>query len=169
MAEFEDGPALVAAARALRAAGYRRLDAFSPYPVEDLAEALGFERTWVPPLVLAGGVLGALAGYGLQYYANVIAYAYDVAGRPAHSWPAFIPVTFELAILGAALAAVLGMLALNGLPMPYHPTFNVPRFLEASRDAFFVVVEATDPQFDLSATSELLERLGGRHVVVVPQ
>jgi hypothetical protein len=164
LAEFRDADALVEAARAAYAAGYRRLDAYSPYPLEELAEALGFRENRIPLVVLAGGVAGAVVGYGLQFFLNVINYPLNVGGRPVHSWPSFIPITFETTILGAALAAIFGMLALNGLPMPYHPVFNVDRFREASRDAFFLAIEAADPHFDRQGTREFLLAQGAREV-----
>ena len=167
MAEFDTPEKLLQATRACREEGYRRFDAYSPYPVEGLEEALDFHRTWVPPLVLAGGIIGAISGYALQYYVSVIAYPVNVGGRPLNSWPMFVPVVFEMTILVAALFAVLGMLALNGLPMPYHPVFNVPRFAMATRDRFFLVVQAADPRFDLDKTRRLLQGLGAREVTVV--
>jgi hypothetical protein len=168
LAEFDDPDKLVAAARRVREAGYRRVDAYSPYPIEELADALGFQETWIPLIVLIGGVAGAVGGYLLQYYASVVDYPLNVGGRPLHSWPAFVPVTFETAILGAALAAVLGMLALNGLPRPHHPIFNVPRFARATQDAFFLIVEASDPKFDYEATRNFLLSLSPRRVSDVP-
>lgn len=167
LAEFEDASALVEATRQAYEKGYRRMDAYSPFPVEGLAEALGFPKTRLPLLVLVGGILGGLAGYALQYYSSVISYPINVGGRPLHSWPAFIPVTFELTILMAALFAVLGMLALNGLPMPYHPVFNVPRFALATRDRFFLCLEATDPLFQVEETKGFLESLQPREVTEV--
>jgi hypothetical protein len=166
LAEFNDAEALVEATRAAYAAGYRRMDAYSPYPIEELSEALGFHENRIPLVVLLGGLAGAVGGYGLQFYLNVIDYPLNVGERPLHSWPSFIPVTFETTILGAALAAILGMLALNGLPMPYHPVFNVQRFLEASRDAFFLAIEAGDPRFDRQATRAFLRSLPGARDVV---
>src|SRR4029079_2117908 len=128
MAEFEDPNQLVAAAHRARGAGYRRMDAYSPLPIEDLHEAIGFPDTKLPLIVLIGGVIGCLSGYLLQFWVSTMAYPVNIGGKPFHSWPAFIPVTFECTILGAALSAVFGMLALNGLPQPYHPVFNVARF-----------------------------------------
>jgi hypothetical protein len=159
MAEFETPTALVTGAERARLAGYRNMDAYSPIPIEELNEALGLRRTRLPMLVLAGGILGGLAGYGLEYWSQVIAYPMNVGGRPYHSWPHFIPVTFETTVLGAALAAFVGMWARNKLPMPYHPVFNVPAFARASRDRFFLCIEATDPRFDRHATATFLESL----------
>ncbi|MGH9313805.1 MAG: DUF3341 domain-containing protein, partial [Vicinamibacterales bacterium] len=159
LAEFNDANELVAAASRTHEAGYCRLDAFTPFPVEGLAEVIGFHEKKLPLLVLVGGIAGALAGFGLQYWASVIAYPLNVGGRPYNSWPSFIPVTFEVTILFAAFTAVLGMLALNGLPMPYHPVFNVPRFALASRDRFFLLVEARDPKFDREGTAAFLRSL----------
>jgi hypothetical protein len=159
MAEFNSPDELLDAAQRAYEAGYRRMDAYSPFPVEGLAEAIGFHRSGLPLVVLIGGILGGLGGYLMQYYLSVIDYPINVGGRPLHSAPAFIPVTFELTILVAALAAVLGLLALNGLPMPYHPVFNVPRFEMASRNLFFLCIEATDPQFDRQNTRRFLESL----------
>jgi hypothetical protein len=159
MAEF-DGPGdLLDGARRAHDEGYRRMDAYSPFPVHGLAEAIGFHRTRLPLLVLLGGIAGGIGGYSLQYWVHVIDYPLNIGGRPLHSWPAFIPVTFELIILVAALAAVLGMLALNGLPMPYHPVFNVPAFELASRNRFFLCIEAADAKFDADETRRFLESL----------
>jgi hypothetical protein len=160
MAEFNRAEDVMAAARAARARGYRRMDAYTPFPVEGLAEEIGFRFNWLPAIVLAGGVLGCIGGFGMQYYANVIGFPLNIGGRPNDSWPAFIPVTFELTILVAALFAVFGMLALNRLPMPHHPLFNEPRFALASRNRFFICIEAKDPRFDRSAVHELWEGLG---------
>jgi hypothetical protein len=169
LAEFEDAEALVHAAHKAHEAGYRKMDAYSPFPIEELTEALGLRPTRLPWLVFLGGLVGALAGYGLQYYASVIAYPLNVGGKPDHSWPAFIPVTFEVTILVASLTAVLAMLGLNGLPQPYHPCFHIERFAHATRDAFFLAIESADPQFDLKATREFLQSLGPREVHEVPQ
>jgi hypothetical protein len=168
MAEFTSADAVVAAAERAYEAGYRRMDAYSPYAVEGLAEAIGFTRNRIPLLVLIGGLLGGLGAYYMMWYSSVIHYPLNVGGRPFHSWPAFIPITFEMTVLGAATTAVLGMLGLNGLPMPHHPVFNVPEFALASRDRFFLCIQADDPQFDLVATRQFLEELGPRTVSVVP-
>jgi hypothetical protein len=167
MAEFDDPRALVDATAKTRAEGYRRVDAYSPFPIEELHEAMGGHHSRLPLIVLIGGLIGCISGFFLQYWAAVIAYPINVGGRPFNSWPAFIPVTFECTILGASLAAVLGMLALNGLPMPYHPVFNVSRFALASRNRFFLCIEARDRKFDLDATRRFLETLGPREVSVV--
>ncbi len=159
MAEFDNPDALVQAAQNAYEAGYRKMDAYSPMPIEGLAEAIGFKRPRLPLIVLIGGLLGGLGGYLLQYYTSVIAYPVNVGGRPFHSWPAFVPIAFETTILAAAGAAVLGMLALNGLPMPYHPVFNVPNFKLATRDRFFFCIESRDPGFDLVETKRFLESL----------
>jgi hypothetical protein len=159
MAEFDTPEMLVAAAQRTYREGYRRLDAYSPFPVDGLAEAVGFHGTRLPLIVLIGGIIGGIAGFYLQYWISVIEYPLIVGGKPFNSWPAFIPVAFETTVLAAALSAVLGMLALNGLPMPYHPVFNVERFALASRDRFFLCIEAADPKFDSKATVEFLESL----------
>jgi Protein of unknown function (DUF3341) len=164
MAEFDTPEDLLDAAHRAYAEGYRRMDAYSPFPVAGLSEAIGFHRTKLPLIVLLGGVAGGLGGYLLQYYTAVIDYPLNVGGRPLHSWPAFIPVTFEMAVLIAALFAVLGMLALNGLPMPYHPVFNVPRFELASRNLFFLCIESVDPRFDFERTRQFLQSLRSRQV-----
>jgi Protein of unknown function (DUF3341) len=164
LAEFGNPDELLHAAERAHADGYRRIDAYTPFPVEGLAEAIGFHKNRLPLLVLIGGIVGALAGFLSQYYAAVIDYPINVGGRPLNSWPSFIPVTFEVTILVAALTTVLGMLALNGLPMPYHPVFNVPRFALATRDRFFLAIEAADPRFDREATRRFLEGLGAREV-----
>jgi hypothetical protein len=167
LAEFDDPHALTEAVHRTRAEGYRKIDAFTPYPVEEVWEALGVRDHRLPAIVLLGGVLGGIAGYALQYWTSVVEFPINVGGRPFHSWPAFIIPTFETTILGASLATVLGMFALNGLPMPYHPLFNVPRFALSSRDRFFLVIESTDWNFDLERTRAFLRGLGARTVTEV--
>ena len=164
MAEFNSSDDLIAASHRIYEAGYRKVDAFTPYPIEEVSEALGHHRSKLPGIVLGGGLLGGLGGYFLQYWSQVIVYPMNIGGRPVHSWPAFIVPTFECTILGAALAAVFGMFFLNGLPQPYHPVFNVPRFALASRDRFFLVIEATDPKFDSDATRRFLGGLNASEV-----
>lgn len=159
MAEFDDATALVSAAREARRAGYTRLDAFSPLPIEELNEALQLPRTKLPWIVFFGGLSGTIAGYGLQYWASVIHYPLNIGGRPYHSMPSFIVPAYETTILFAAFAAVIGMIVLNGLPRPHHPVFNVPQFAAASSDRFFLLIEARDPKFDLTATRRFLEEL----------
>jgi hypothetical protein len=159
MAEFDNPSALVAAAERARLAGYRRMDAYSPIPIEELSEALGLRRTRLPLLVLLGGIAGCLGGFGLQYWASALEYPVNVGGRPFNSWPQFIPITFETTVLGAALTCFFAMWALNRLPQPYHPVFNVPAFVRASSDRFFLCIEAGDPRFDRDATWRFLEEL----------
>jgi Protein of unknown function (DUF3341) len=164
MAEFDDPSQLVLAAESAHKAGYRRMDAYSPIPIEQLHEALGSHHSKLPLIVLIGGLIGCIGGFLIQYWTMAVAYPINVGGRPFNSWPAFIPVTFECTILGAALSAVFGMLALNGLPMPYHPVFNVPRFASASRNRFFLCIEARDKKFHRDKTREFLESLKPREV-----
>lgn len=164
LAEFGDQERLLLAARRVRSAGYTRIDAFTPYPVEGLAEALGMETTRVPLLVLLGGLLGGAGGYGLQVWLNVWNYPINIGGRTLNSIPSWIIVTFEMTILGAALFAVLGMLALNRLPMPHHPVFGVPEFALATTNRFFLVIEAADPRYEARAARELLESLEAKGV-----
>ena len=167
MAEFDNPSDAVHAAKRVHEEGYRRVDAFSPYPVEELSEAIHAHTTKMPLIVLIGGILGGSLGYLMQWYLLTVDYPINVGGKPLHSWPAFIPITFECTVLGAALFAVFGMLALNGLPEPYHPVFNAPNFALASRDRFFVLVESADPKFDRERTGELLRSLGPREVTDV--
>jgi hypothetical protein len=169
MAEFETATQLVAAANRTREAGYVDVDAYSPIPVEELHHAIGFKSTKLPLMVLIGGLLGASGGFSLEYWVSAIAYPINVGGKPFVSWPMFIPVTFECGILGAALTAVVGMIALNKLPQPYHPVFNNPRFAMASRNRFFLCIEATDRQFDLDRTRAFMETLGAHEVTTVAE
>jgi hypothetical protein len=167
MAEFVSPTDLVAAAHRAYEEGYRRMDAFTPFPIEGLAETIGFKKNRMSLIVLIGGLLGCIGGFSLCYWVSAIAYPVNVGGRPFYSWPAFIPVTFETTILCAAGFAVLGMLAINGLPTPYHPVFNVPRFALASKDRFFLLIEARDPKFDIEGTRRFLERSQPREVSIV--
>ena len=168
MAEFDNPTALVEAARETLNAGYKKIDAYSPFPIEELPEAIGFHKNGVPLVVLVGGILGGLTGYLMQYWISAIAYPVNVGGRPLNSWPAFIVVTFEMTILFAGVAAVFGMLALNGLPMPYHPVFNVPRFAFASKDRFFLIVFSSDAKYEPTETRRFLEHLHPRSLSEVP-
>lgn len=167
IAEFHTPTDVVAAAHKVHNAGYRKVDAYSPYPIEELSEALELHHSPLPKLVLGGGICGALVGYGLQYWSSVIEYPMNIGGRPFNSWVSFIPPTFETTILFAAGTAVLGMLALNGLPEPYHPVFNVPSFALATQHKFFVLIEATDPKFDRAGTRKFLLSLGTTEVYEV--
>jgi hypothetical protein len=168
MAEFDSVYALVDAANRTREAGYKKIDAYSPFPVEGLAEAIGFHHDEVPLVVLIGALLGGLGGYLLQYWISVVSYPINVGGKPYHSWPAFIVVTFEMTILFGGIFAVLGMLALNGLPMPYHPVFNVPRFAFATKDRFFLIVFSSDPKYKPDEVRRFLDSLAPRSVSEVP-
>ncbi len=169
MAEFENPQDLVEATRRVREEGFKKFDAYSPYPIEALTEALHIHDRRLPAVVLGGGILGGLFGYALCYWTTVIDYPLVVGGKPFHSAPAFIVPTFECTILFAAFAAVLGMLGLNGLPMPYHPVFNSPRFALASRDRFFLCIEARDAKFDHDETWAFLTKLGPRVVMDVEE
>jgi hypothetical protein len=168
LAEFAEADDLVVAATRAYEAGYRRMECYSPLPVEGLAEAIGFHRTRMPLVVLIGGIVGCLGGLALQYYATVVAYPLNVGGRPLFSWPAFVPVVFEMTVLGAVLFAVLGMLAMNGLPRPHHPLFAIRSFDRATQDRFFLCILSIDRMFDEHATREFLQRLGPVEVTDVP-
>ena len=168
MAEFDSPTALVEAAKRTHEAGYRKIDAYSPIPIEGLAEEIGFHHGEVPLVVLIGGIVGGLTGYAMQYWMSAVAYPLNIGGKPPHSWPAFIVITFEMTILFAGISAVFGMLALNGLPMPYHPVFNVPRFVFASKDRFFLIVFSSDKKYSLTETRRFLESLNPRSVSEVP-
>ena len=165
MAEFEDVTSLVDATKRTQAEGYRRYDAFTPFPVHQLFEAMEFDDRRLPLAVLLGGIFGCLAGFGLCYWVSVVAYPLNIGGRPFNSWPAFVPVTFEVTILVASITALLSLIVLNGLPRPYHPVFNVKRFAEhASQDGLFLAIEADDPKFDRNRTHAFLKQLGAREV-----
>ena len=168
LAEFATADELLAAARHTRAAGYRQIDAYAPFPVEGLVEVLGPHRDRIPLLTLIGGLLGGVGGYFMQWYSAVISFPINVGGRPLHSWPSFIPVTFELAVLGAALFAVFGMLALNGLPQLYHPLFNTEAFELASRNRFYLCVRCSDKKYDAVKVQQHLESLDPLLVQEVP-
>jgi hypothetical protein len=159
MAEFDHPKSLVIAAEKARLAGYRQMDAYTPIPIEELDEALGLRRTRLPILVFIGGLLGCIGGFSLAWWTQAVAYPMNIGARPYNSWPQFIPVTFETTVLGAALTAFIGMWALNKLPQPYHPVFNVPEFARASTDRFFLCIEAVDPRFDAQGTRQFLEGL----------
>ena len=167
MAEFDSAQALVDAAHKTHAAGYRKIDAYSPFPVEGLADAVGAPHD-VPLVVLIGGLIGGCSGYLMQWWMSAVDYPLNIGGKPPHSWPAFIVITFEMTILFAGISAVLGMLALNGLPMPYHPVFNVPRFSSASKDRFFLIVFSSDKKYHAAETRRFLEGLNPRSVSEVP-
>lgn len=164
MAEFSDGKEILSAAKLAYEHGYRQMEAFTPFPIEGLSETLGQKKSRVPIFVLLCGIGGGLGGYFMEWYANVVSYPQNIGGRPLNSWPMFIPITFELTILSAALAAIIGMLALNKLPEPHHPVFNVPEFERASTDKFFLCIEAGDSKFNLEATRKFLGMLRAEKV-----
>ncbi len=168
MAEFGDPQSLLDAANAAREAGYKELDAYSPFPIHGLSDAIGFGHTKLSGVVLAMGLLGGFSGFFMCWYANVITFPLNIGGKPYSPWQAWVPITFECTILFAAFGAVLGMLALNGLPMPYHPVFNVKRFENASRDRFFLVIQSRDPKFDADSVYKFMDTLKPREVVDVP-
>jgi hypothetical protein len=167
MAEFTNPEQLLRATERVHELGYRRIDAYSPSPIHGLAEALGFHHTRVSLVVLIGGLTGAVVGYALQYYMTALSYIHNAGGKPPHSWPAFIPITFELTVLFGAFSAVIGMIVMNKLPRPYHPVFNVSRFALASDDRFFLCIEAHDPKFELNETRRLLQNLDAYEVTEV--
>ena len=169
LAEFETPDELLQAARHARAEGYRRMDAYTPFPIHGLSDAMGFRPTKLPLLVLAGGIIGCVAALGTMWFSSTIHYPINVAGKPYASWPMFIPITFEATVLCAALSAVFGMLGMNGLPMPYHPVFNAPRFAFASRDRFFLCIESRDALYNPDKTRAFLSGLGAKEVVAVDE
>jgi ActD protein len=168
LAGFASEEALLRAVRELRARGYTRLEAYAPYAVEGLAQALGPARDWIAPSVLLGGVVGGTGMLWLQYYAAVIDYPVNIGGRPDASWPAFIPASLEMAVLVAVIAGVVAMLAGNGLPRLHHPLFSVAQFERASRDGFFVLVCADDPLFEAQRARGDLDALGALQIDEVP-
>jgi hypothetical protein len=168
MAEFDSAQALVDAARKTREAGYKKIDAYSPFPIEGLAEEIGMHFDEIPLTVLIGGIIGGCTGYLMQYWMSAVDYPLNIGGKPPHSWPAFIVITFEMTILFAGISAVLGMLAFNGLPMPYHPVFNVPRFAFASKDRFFLIVFSSDKKYNAVETRRFFETLDPRSISEVP-
>ena len=169
MAEFDSATDLVDAARLVRDAGYTKTDAFSPFPLHEIDEALGIKRSVLPYLIFAGGITGLLSGIGLEYFVHVVDWPIIVGGRPAFSLPSFVPPAFEMTILFSAFTAVLGMLFLNGLPSPYHPVFNVPRFALATREKFFLVIESIDPKYDYETTRSFMESLNAQEVFDVEE
>lgn len=169
LAEFDQADGVLHATQQAYGAGYRRMDAYTPFPVEGLSESLGFRRTRLPLLTLAGGIIGCISAFAMMYYPNVISYPMNIGGRPHNSWPAWVPIMFELTVLGAALFSVFGMLALNGLPQPYHPVFNVPEFKLATMDRFFLCIESRDPQFNLAETRRFLEQQHPQRIFEVPR
>ena len=168
MAEFDDVNSAITAAQSAYSAGYRKMDAYAPFPVEELSEEIGFHRNGVALICLIGGLLGCTGAFVLQWWINNVSYPINIGGRPLNSWPSFIIVTFEMTILFAGISGVVGMLALNGLPMPYHPVFNVPRFKEATNDKFFLCIEAADPKFDRAETERFLASLNAQNISEVP-
>ncbi len=168
LAEFDDVNDAIVAAKSAYAAGYRKLDAYAPFPVEEHSEAVGFQKNGVALVCLCGGLLGCTGAFILQWWINTISYPINIGGRPLNSWPSFIIVTFEMTILFSGLSAVFGMLALNGLPMPYHPVFNVPRFYLATKDRFFLTVFSSDKNYDAVRTRQFLEGLNPISVAEVP-
>jgi len=169
LAEFDTAQGLLDATQKTTDAGYTKTDAFSPFPIHGLFDALKIKERKVAPIILGGAFTGLIAGYGLEYWSQVIAYRLNIGGRPYHAWVSFIPPAFETTILFAAFSALFGMLALNGLPQPYHPVFNAPRFQLASQDRFFLLIEAKDPKFELGRTRAFLEGLGPREVVAIDE
>jgi len=169
MAEFKDIQPLIAASEQVRQKGYTMVDAYSPFPSEELCDAIGHNKNILAKLVFFGGLFGVTAGFSMEYIASVLHYPLRIAGKSLNSWPAFIPIAYECMILGAALTAVFGMFALNRLPMPYHPVFNIREFEKASKDGFFLVIEARDPKFNLEEVRGFLQSLHAVAVHEVPR
>jgi hypothetical protein len=167
LAEFNDLHLLAQACKETRAAGYRRVEAYTPFPSEEVSHAMG-DKNRLAALVFCGGLTGAIFGFGLQYWVSTIAYPVNIGGRPYNSWPSFIVITFEMTVLFSALTAVIGMIALNGLPQPYHPAFNVPGFENATRNRFFLLIESSDPSFDMQATKRFMQGFKALRVEEVP-
>ena len=167
MAEYDTPEQVLAAAEAARKAGFQQMDAYTPHPVEGMDDALGLRPTGLGYAVLAAGVFGAVVGYFMQWYSAVVFYPLNIGGRPLYDWPTYTVITFEVTVLLAAFTAVLYMLARSGLPRPYHPVFNAPGFERASRDGYFLCLEAADPRFDPGATRTFLEGTGPVNVVEV--
>jgi hypothetical protein len=164
IAEFEQPDDLLTAARRTREAGYRQIDAYSPFPVEELSEALGFRDFFIPIIMLVGGIVGALGGFGLLIYCMVFSYPLNIGGQPRYAWPIYIPITFECTVLLAAVSGVLAMFLLNRLPEPYHPVFDAPNFDKATSSRFFLCIEARDPHFDRAGTRQFMETFGASQV-----
>ena len=169
VAEFEDAHEVVEAARRTRDAGYRKIDAYTPFPVEELSEALGHRDIYVPMIMLAAGILGGIGGFAGLTYLTVQEYPLNIGGRPLFAWPSFVPITFELIVLLSALSGIVGMFWLNGLPQPYHPVFDTPNFEHATSSRFFLSIEADDPKFDREETLRFMESLGAANVSAVEQ
>ena len=168
MAEFDSAESIVNAARRVMSEGFTKAEAYTPVPIEELNDIIHKKRTILPAISLAGGLSGMATGFALQYWASVIEYPFNVGGRPFASWPAFVIPSYELTILFSALATTIGMIALNGLPQPYHPVFNTPRFSLASSDKFFLVIESVDPRYDGAKVSRLFQDMGAKGVYEVP-
>ena len=168
-AEFDSPEATLEATRTIASLGFSRVEAYTPFPIEGLAESLGMKRTYMARIMLVAATVGGLSGFGMQWFANVVQYRWNAGGRPPNSWPMFIPITFECAILFAAVTGVVAMFLLNRLPQPYHPMFHLERFARASRDRFFICIESTDPRFDIVRTRKVLESLEPLAVVEVPR
>lgn len=168
LAEFSTPEELMHAAEEAYDAGFRKMDGYAPFPVDGLAEALG-KKNRLPLLVLIGGIIGGVGAYFMQWYANAVSYPLNIGGRPIHSWPSFIPITFELTVLCAGLTAFFASFALNGLPRPHHPLFGVPEFDRASQDRFFLCIEARDRKFHPKGTRTFLQSLNPLSITEVPE